>query len=277
MHPTAIISATAQLGKGVRIGPYTVIDGHVILGDNCRVGPHVHLSGHTTIGEETVIHAGAIVGDTPQDLAYDSKSVTHTEIGRKCTIREYATIHRGSAPGSKTVVGDRSMLMGFVHLGHNCRIGSDVVIANLTVLAGHVEVEDRAFLSASVGVHQFVRIGTMAMIGAHNLILQDVPPYCLLQEGGVCGMNHVGLRRGGINQKTRLAVRGAIKVYFFSGLNRPNALATITERYRGIPEVSHFVAFVQSTKRGIIDARRRSQAETEPAPEPDDDDSATGS
>jgi UDP-N-acetylglucosamine acyltransferase len=120
-----------------------------------------------------------------------------------------------------------------------------------------VYVEDMAFLSASVGVHQFVRIGTMTMVGAHNLILQDVPPFCLLQEGGVCGMNTVRLRRVGIDQETRMAVRSAIKTYFFSGLNRPNALAAISSQFGHVREVAHFVEFVQGTKRGIVDGHRR--------------------
>ncbi|MBN2452302.1 MAG: acyl-ACP--UDP-N-acetylglucosamine O-acyltransferase [Lentisphaeria bacterium] len=254
IHSTAVIDPGAELGRDVAVAPYAVIDAHVRVGDGCTIGPHVHISGHTTIGAMTRVHAGAVIGDLPQDHHYDG-AVTYTEIGRQCVIREYVTIHRGTIEGSRTVVGDGTMLMGFVHLGHNCDIGEQVVIANGTMLAGHVEVGPRAFVSAGVLVHQFVRIGRLAMIGGGNGIGQDVPPFCMLQYDQIQGPNVVGLRRAALAEAARAAIRGAIKIYFFSGLNRPNAIEEIRATCGSHAEVSEFVAFIESTKRGICPGR----------------------
>lgn len=250
IHPTAVIDPKAQLGTAVEVGPYAVIEADVRIGDHCAIGPHAHLSGHTTIGEGTRIHAGAVVGDRPQDLHY-ADQVSYTDIGSHCVIREYVTIHRGTAEGSHTVVGNQVMLMAFAHLGHNCQIADQVVVANGSMLAGHVEVGPRAFISASVMVHQFVRIGRLAMIGGGNGVGQDVPPFCMLQYDQIQGPNVVGLRRAGMDDKTRLAVRIAIKTYFFSGLNRVNALEAIRASDAMCPEVEEFIQFIEATRRGV--------------------------
>jgi UDP-N-acetylglucosamine acyltransferase len=250
IHPTAVIDPQAELGTGVQVAPYAVIEANVRVGDGCIIGPHVHLSGHTTIGAGTRIHAGAVVGDRPQDLHY-ADQITYTDIGSHCVIREYVTVHRGTVEGSRTVVGDQVMLMGFVHLGHNCQIADGVVVANGSLLAGHVHVGPRAFISGSVLVHQFVRIGRLAMIGGGNGIGQDVPPFCMLQFEQIQGPNVVGLRRAGMDEKARLAIRNAIKTYFFAGLNRVNAIEEIRREAAGCPEVEEFVAFIEGTKRGI--------------------------
>jgi len=261
IHATAVIETGAEIGLNVSIGPYSVIESHVRLGDGCTVGPHVHLSGHTTLGAGTRVHAGAVIGDVPQDAHYDG-SVTYTDIGEGCVVREYVTIHRGTTEGSRTSVGDHSMLMGFVHLGHNCQIGDHVVVANGTILAGHVEIGSRAFISASVLVHQFVRIGRMAMIGGGNGIGQDIPPFCMLQYDQIQGPNAVGLRRGGFDEKARLAIRGAIKTYFFSGLNRLNAIEEIRASVSACPEVDEFITFIENTKRGISPGRKTKPRKT---------------
>jgi len=253
-HPTAVIDSGAVLGKNTTIGPHAVIDENVVVGDDCSIGPHVYLTGHTSIGSGTKIHAGAVIGDMPQDLHYGGET-TYTEIGAGCTIREYVTIHRGSSPGSKTVVGESTMLMAFVHLGHNCEIGDHVVIANNSILAGHVTVKNRAFLSGAVLVHQFVRIGRIAMIGGDNAVIQDVPPFCMLQADQIQGPNVIGLQRSGLETSLRRAVRWAVKTYFFGGLNRPNALAEITAKHGDIPEVQEFVSFIEETQRGITTGR----------------------
>ncbi len=254
IHETAIIHPGAKLGSNVQVGPYTVIDEHVQLGDSCRVGPHVHLTGHTTIGAGTKIHAGAVIGDEPQDLGYDG-SRTYLNVGENCTLREYVTIHRGSDAESATTVGDNVMLMAFCHLGHNCHIGNNVVIANTSTLAGHVEIEDRAFISAAVLIHQFVRIGTMAMISGGDRVVQDIPPFCMFHKH-LRGPNTIGLRRAGIDAAGRTAIRAAIKAYFFSGLKRSNALQQIVEEHGDVPEVARFVTFIEGTKRGIASGPR---------------------
>lgn len=261
IHPTAVIEPGAELGVDVTVGPYSVVEGDVRIGDGCVIGPHVHLAGHTTLGAGTRVHAGAVVGDIPQDAHYDG-SVTYTDIGSSCVIREYVTIHRGSVEGTRTVVGDHSMLMGFVHLGHNCRIADQVVIANGTILAGHVDVGSRAFISASVLIHQFVRVGRLAMIGGGNGIGQDIPPFCMLQFDQIQGPNAVGLRRGGFKEPVRSAIRGAIKTYFFSGLNRLNALKEIRQTVHRCPEVDEFVEFIEETSRGITPGRKKKPRKT---------------
>jgi len=250
----AVIAAGAVLGTGVDVGPHAVIDANVVLGDGCRIGPHVYLTGHTRIGAGTVIHAGAVIGDVPQDLHFDG-SVSHTAIGSHCILREHVTVHRGAGAGTTTVIGDQVMLMAGTHVAHNCRIGNHVIVANASLLGGHVEVQDRAFLSGLVAVHQFVRIGTLAMVGGMNRLTQDIPPYCLFQEQSVQGVNVVGLRRAGCPPATRSTLRRAVKIFFFAGLNRPSAVRRIREECEAFPEIEEFLRFVEGAKRGITRGR----------------------
>jgi len=255
IHATAIISPKAELGTDVTVGPYAVIEDDVQIGDGCQIGPHAHVLGNTSIGSGTVIHTGANIGDTPQDLHYDG-APTRTEIGNNCVLREYVTIHRGSTEGSKTAIGDGVLLMAFAHLGHNCLLGDGVVVANMTMVAGHVEIGPRAFVSAACLIHQFVRIGRLAMVGGGNGFAQDIPPFCMLQFEQIQGANVVGLKRAGIVPESRKAIRSAIKTYFFGGLNRSNALAEIRDAHGSVPEVEEFAAFIEGTKKGILPGRQ---------------------
>lgn len=270
IHPTAIVAEGARIGQGVHIGPYTVIDGNVTVGDHCRIGPHVYITGTTRIGAHTRIHKGADIGDEPQDHSFEGQE-SYTEIGAHCVLREYVTIHRGSEPGTTTRLGDHVMMMGFSHAGHNCVLGDHVVVANATLLAGHVTVEDRGFISGGVLVHQFVRIGTTAMIGGGARVPQDVPPYCMVVHGEVQGPNVVGLRRAGLPPANRKAVRAALKLLYFNGLNRTEALAEIGAQHNAVPEVAHLVEFVQDSRRGIMPGRRpRSTSDPHGAPTRDE-------
>ncbi|MBR0458075.1 MAG: acyl-ACP--UDP-N-acetylglucosamine O-acyltransferase [Victivallales bacterium] len=250
IDPRAVIADTAKIGTDVEIGPFAVIDGNVTIGDRCKIGPHAYLTGNTVIGENTQIHAGAIIGDAPQDLHYHGEP-SNVQIGKDCIIREYVTIHRGTEEGSTTVVGDRVLLMAFSHLGHNCIIEDDVVIANATLLAGRVTVGAHAFISAGCMVHQFCRIGRLAMIGGGNAITQDVPPFCMLQFREVHGPNVVGLKRSGMADDARNALHQAIKIYFCFDLSRSDAVQRIREEVPLCPEVQEFIDFVMSTTRGI--------------------------
>ncbi len=259
----AAIAPGAQLGVDVEVSPFAVIDDGVELGDRCKVGPHVHLTGHTRIGSGTVIHTGAVIGGEPQDIHYNGE-VSYVEIGENCTLREYVTVHRGTEEGSVTKVGDRVMLMALSHLGHNCQIANDVIVANTSLLAGRVTVEEHAFVSGGCQIHQFVRIGRMAMVGGGNAVGQDVPPFCLLQYGVIHGPNAVGLRRAGLSEEVRDAIRDAIKIFFFGGLNRMNAIAAIRERVPAYPEIKAFVDFLENTRRGVMpgrNVRRHASAE----------------
>lgn len=255
IDPRAAIAPGAQLGAEVEVGPFAIIDENVVIGDNCKIGPHVHLTGHTTIGANTKIHAGAVIGDAPQDLYYNGE-VSFTDIGEDCVLREYVTIHRGTEEGSRTTVGKGVLMMAFSHLGHNCVIGDHVVIANASLLAGRVEVGPRAFISAGVMIHQFVRVGRLAMIGGGNGIGQDIPPFCMLQNEQVQGPNVVGLRRAGLSENARASIRQAIKLYFLFGLSRMGAIERIRAEVPPCPEVDEFIDFVLQTKRGISPGRR---------------------
>ena len=254
IDPRAAIAPGANIGKNVTIGPFAVIGDGVTIGDDCVIGPHAVISGNTTIGRGTKVFTGANLGDEPQDLHFTG-ATSYTDIGEDCIIREYVTVHRGVEEGSRTTVGNRVMLMAFSHLGHNCQIADDVVVANATLLAGRVEVGYHAFVSAQVMIHQFCRIGSLAMIGGGNRITQDIPPFCMLQEETIQGINAVGVRRAGWSHEAIDAIRDAIRITCFEGLSRPNAIETIRTTLPQTPEVLQFVAFLEGTKRGITAGR----------------------
>jgi UDP-N-acetylglucosamine acyltransferase len=255
IHDTVILDSRVQLGTDVSIAPYTVVDGDVTIGDGCRIGPHCHISAHTQIGSGSRIHAGAVVGGEPQDFSYNGE-VTYTRIGANCHIREYATIHRGAIEGSSTTIGDDVMIMAFAHVGHNCIIADGVVLVNGVELAGHVEIGRRTFISSGTKIHQFVRIGAIAMLDGDLHIRQDVAPYCMIVEDGVVGPNTVGLRRDGMSAEDRSAVKTAIRYLAFEGLTQAEALAQIDDDDVDSAAVSAFAEFIRSSKRGVMRSRR---------------------
>ncbi|MDP7741165.1 MAG: acyl-ACP--UDP-N-acetylglucosamine O-acyltransferase [Lentisphaeria bacterium] len=252
IHQTAIIDPQAELGSSVAIAPYTVIEGPVTIGENCRIGPHCHITGHTTIGPGARVHAGAVVGGEPQDYDYGGER-SYTVIGAGCHLREYVTIHRGATPESTTSLGNNVMIMAFGHVAHNCRVADNVVLVNGVTLGGHVEIGARAFVSACTQVHQFVRIGELAMLGSDMHLRQDVAPYCMAIDDGIVGPNVVGLRRAGIDSDGRRVLKNAIRT--FTG-ERPQAeaLAAIEAASPELPAIENFVTFVRSSKRGVMRA-----------------------
>ncbi len=260
-----MIGSQVNLGANVTIGPYTVIDGQVEIGAGCRIGPHCHISGATRIGRETKIHAGAIIGDEPQDRHFHGDQ-TFTEIGEKCVIREYVTIHRGTSAGTSTLIGSDVMLMAFVHVAHNCQIGDAVNIANGTILGGHVTVGRRAFLSAGIKIHQFVHVGTLAMCTGDVILTRDIPPYCLVgKEGYVNAVNIVGLRRAELKKDARTAIKNAFHIYYREQRTKEEALNMIRESYGHYPEIIAFIEFIQQSQRGILpgpDRARKMNADT---------------
>lgn len=252
IHPTAVIDSGAVLGKDLEIGPYAVIESDTVIGDGCFIDAHAKIARYTTLGAGTRVYLGALVGEEPQDHRFKPGTLAHTIVGKNCVIREYVTIHRSPFEGGTTRIGDGTLLMAFVHVGHDAQIGNFVTAANHTAISGHVEIEDGAVLSGYILIHQFCRIGRLAMIGARTILTQDVPPYCMLAENCcVCGPNTIGLRRAGISPDVRLAIRRAIKSYYFKGLNTANALAEIESANPGA-EVRHFMDFIRSTKRGTM-------------------------
>jgi UDP-N-acetylglucosamine acyltransferase len=252
IHPSATISPEAVIGERVTVGPGTVIDAGVTVGDDCRIGPQVYLTGLTKIGARCRIHKGAVLGDEPQDFSYDG-SPSGVMIGDDCVFREYVTVHRGSKSGSFTRIGNGCMLMAFSHVGHDCQLGNSIIMANYSLLAGHVEVEDNVTISAHVGVHQFCRIGTMAMIGGTARINQDVPPFCLVNhDGEISGVNLIGLRRNGYSNQERTEVSKAFKLFFRTDRIRTKAIEDVATHYPKQPAIVHFVQHVLASKRGIL-------------------------
>ncbi len=211
IHPTAVIDSRAVLAADVSIGPFTVIEGPVRIESGTVIGPHVHLLGATTIGANCRIHAGVVIGDLPQDRAYQGEE-SFCRIGAETTIREYVTIHRGTKAGTETVVGDRCLLMAHAHVAHNCQVGDDVVLVNGALLAGYVQVGPRAMISGNAGIHQFARVGELTMIGGLSKIVQDTLPYFMYDGPGYCvGINVVGLRRAGYTSEERLELKQAYR------------------------------------------------------------------
>ena len=202
IHPQAVVDPRAELAAGVVIGPGAVIGPEVVIGENTWIGPHAVLDGRLTIGRDNKIFPGACLGQEPQDLKYRG-APTEVVIGDGNTIRECVTINRATDEGERTRIGDRNLLMAYCHLGHNCELGNGIVMSNAIQVAGHVVIEDRAVIGGCLGVHQFVHIGGMAMVGGMTRVERDVPPYCLVEghPGRVRGLNRVGLRRSGLGEK----------------------------------------------------------------------------
>ncbi len=262
IHPTAVVHPGAKIGANVRVGPFAFVDEHVEIGDGCVLASHVAVVGHTTIGEGCRLHSGAAVGGEPQDLGYKGE-VSYVRVGKRCTIREYVTIHRGTKPGTVTEVGDDCFLMALVHLAHNVRLGNRVIIANGTMLGGYVEVGDRAFISGSVTVHQFVKIGRLAMVGGAAGLSKDVPPFCLVQSMGrnvIAGLNIVGMRRAGITPDERKAIKEAFRTLYQGGMNVHQAAEVLKGRFAQGP-ASEFAPFIAQAHRGLC--RFAAGAETE--------------
>ena len=208
IHPTAVIAPSARIGRDVHIGPYSVIGEDTVIGDDCWIDAHVKISDQTTLGPRCRVYFGALIGEEPQDHRFRPGTRASTVIGAETTLREYVTIHRSPFEGGTTSVGDRTLLMAFVHVGHDARIGSRVTVANQTAISGHVVIEDGAVLSGYILIHQFCRIGALAMVGGRTIVRQDIPPFCMLAENEcICGPNTIGLRRAGYESAQRMAIR----------------------------------------------------------------------
>jgi UDP-N-acetylglucosamine acyltransferase len=253
IHPTAIIDPGAKLGKDVTIGPFTCVEADVQIGDGCVIGPHASILRYTTMGSKCKVHAGAVLGDLPQDLSF-SACESRVNIGSNCVIREGVTVHRGTKPGTITEIGNDCFLMAFSHFAHNVKLGRNVIVANGALLAGYVEVGDRAFISGNAVIHQFVRIGRLAMVGGGCGISKEVPPFCTMLPvalNSVAGLNVVGMRRAGIGADERMAIKRAFKTLFLSDLNVSEAIGKIRSGGNLPASVLEFCAFVEASKRGI--------------------------
>jgi UDP-N-acetylglucosamine acyltransferase len=264
IHPTAIIHPKAQLDSTVEVGPYAIIDAHVTLGQGCMVGPHVFLTGHTSVGQKNRFHAGCVIGDAPQDLKY-SGDPTRVRIGDQNVFREHVTVHRSNSLSEDTVIGSGNLFMAHSHVGHNAQLGNGVIIANGALLGGHVKIGDRAFLSGNCLVHQFVRVGMLALMQGGSAISKDLPPFTVARgDNGICGLNIVGLRRAGISSEGRLELRRLYHGLFRTG-RRLKAALEESRRDFSSPEALLLLDFVAGARRGICrDVGRPAREESEP-------------
>jgi UDP-N-acetylglucosamine acyltransferase len=260
IHPTAIIDPRAEIHPKADIGPYVVIDGVVQVGCGTRVLAHAVLTGWTEIGEDNVIHMGAVIGHEPQDLSYKGAK-TFLKIGDRNIFREHSQIHRGTVEGSTTVIGDDNYFMHHSHAAHNCQIGNNTIIAGGALLAGYVQVDDHAFVSGNCVVHQFVRIGTLAMLRGLSRTSRDVPPFCIMDgTHTVRGINLVGLRRNGFSRERIRALRNAFTRLFRKRVNMRQAVTELRAETDS-PDVLFLLDFIEQSKRGVCFGPKSSQAE----------------
>lgn len=253
IHETAIIHPNAQLGQDVEVGPYCIIEENVKIGDRVKLGPFVHLKGWTTIGKDCNIYTGVIIGSEPKDLKYKEGDRSFVIIGDRNNIHEYTSIARATARDAATEIGNDNLLMAYIHVAHDCKIGNNIIMASFATLGGHVIVEDRAVIGAQSAIHQFVRIGSMAIAGACAKIVQDVPPF-MISDGypaSVRGLNTVGLRRNNVSSETRLLLRKAYKILFRSELNRAQSIEKVRAELGTSPELEHLLKFIETSQRGI--------------------------
>ena len=256
IHPTAVISPDAVLAADTRVGPYAVIEGTVTVGAGCAIGPHTHLSGPLTIGRDNTFGTGAVIGGPPQHLAYRGE-LTAIEIGDGNSFREHTTVHRGMplgvGPGTGlTRIGNNNLFMAGCHVGHDCRVGNLGIFVNSTLLGGHVETAERVMCSGNSAVHQFCRIGRLALLSGVSACSKDIPPFWVIRDvNRVCGINVIGMRRAGIGTAEIQAVRLAFRLICRDGLTVPVALAQIEAQVGEFPAIRELVAFVRASRRGL--------------------------
>jgi UDP-N-acetylglucosamine acyltransferase len=252
IHPTAIVHSGARVGDGVEIGPYCVVGADAVIGDGARLMAHVVVDGHTTIGPRATIFPFASIGTQTQDLKFRG-GAPRVEIGEGTTLREYVTVNAATNDGGVTRVGARCHIMAYAHVAHDCVVGDEVIIANCGTLGGHVAIEDRAILGGLSGVHQFVRIGTLAIVGGCSKVVQDIPPY-MMADGhplAIPGINSVGLKRRGVGEEAQRALKTAHRILYRSGLSTRQAIARLEAEVPPLPEVRRLVEFIRASERGI--------------------------
>lgn len=255
-HGYSVISPLAQIGRNVRIGSFCVIEPDVTIGDDCTLESHVVIKQGVTLGPDNHVFEGAVLGGLPQHMNVPEEP-GRVIIGAGNTIREFVTIHRALDEEEATVIGDNNLLMISVHIAHDCRVGNNTIFANSAALAGHVTVGDRAYISGGVGVHQFCRVGPLAMVGGHARVVKDVPPYVTIDGGSgyVVGLNQIGLRRAGCRTEDVIRIKEAYRLIYRSGLNWNEILLRLAEQFNdGL--AARFYSFLSTTTRGITAERR---------------------
>lgn len=255
IHPSSVVSPEASLEEGVQVGPFCVIGPKVRIGRGTKLSSHVHIEGDTEIGQRCTVYPGAVLGAPAQ--ARLSKPVNSgLTIGDDNEIREYVTMHCSMKDGGRTRVGDRNLIMASAHIAHDCVVGSDATLANLATLGGHVQVEDGAVVGGMCGIHQFVRIGRLAMVGAYSKLSMDAVPFSLVdgRPASFCGPNAVGLKRAGFSPQRRADVRRALKMLLAGGRAFSTVLPSMKKEFKGNADVEEILSFIAASKRGVIRA-----------------------
>ena len=263
IHPTAVVDPSAHLGQNVCIGPFCVVEAGAVIGDGCTLEARCVVKSRVALGRSNVIGEGAVLGGKAQHL-HEHQPGGALVIGDNNRLRENVTIHRGWANDAATMIGDNNMFMVGSHVGHDCRIGNHCIIVNHVLLGGHVTIEDRAYLGGAAGVHQFCRIGRLAMIGGLAKVTQDVPPFVMVEGGGftqVVGLNKVGLRRNGYSPADVIQLKEAYRVIYRQGLRWQEVLAILEEQFTTGP-AALFYSFLKQGKRGFVQERRISRKAT---------------
>ena len=262
IHPLATVSPAAKLGENVEIGPYAFVDANVEIGDNCRILPHATIFEYVKIGKNCSVFPGAVVGAIPQDLKFDGE-VTYVEIGDKVTIRECATINRGTKASGKGVtrIGDNTLIMSYVHVAHDCNVGRHCILVSYTGIAGETDVDDWAILGGGTVVHQFSKIGCHAMVGGASKVNKDIPPYVLCSRDPIryVGVNLVGLRRRGFTSEQIRNIKDIYDTIYFQGMNVSDGIARVESGFPQSEERDNIINFIRASKRGIIQAANRGE------------------
>ncbi len=251
IHPTAVVDPGAQISEDAEIGPYSVIGENVVIGAGTRVRAHVIIEPFVTLGANCDVFSGTVLGGIPQDRKFKGET-SHLIIGDNNVIREHVTIHRAAGADTETRIGSDNLIMAYCHIGHNCTIGSGIMMANMVGLAGHIEVEDKVIFGGFVGVHQFVRVGKMAMVGGYSKVVQDIPPF-MMADGRPCkvlDLNVIGLRRAGVSAKARADLKQAYKLLYRSDMNMSQAVEMVEAEVPSGPECDYLLGFIRKIRFG---------------------------
>ncbi|MBO5721490.1 MAG: acyl-ACP--UDP-N-acetylglucosamine O-acyltransferase [Lentisphaeria bacterium] len=254
IHPTAIVEDGAVLAENCEIGPMCYVGSNVTIGEGTRLIAQCHVTGYTTIGKNNVLYPFAALGCDAQDHAVDFSTKRYLEVGDDNVFREHTAIHTGTDADSKTIIGSHCMFMNCSHVAHNCRVGNNVIMVNGSVIGGYSEVHDNAILSGLVALHQFCRVGSFAMVSGGSVFSKDVPPFmiCESRNGSPKAVNRVGMSRNGFSMAEINAMCDVLKIFTRKGLSVPNALAQIREEVEMCKPVEMFIAFCESSKRGVV-------------------------
>lgn len=255
ISPLAYVSPDAQVGKDVEIGPFAVIHPNVIIGDGCKIGSNATICEYTQLGKNCQVFPSAVIGAIPQDLKFKGEE-SWAIIGDNCVLREFVTIHRGTASKGKTVVGNDNLIMAYCHIAHDCILGSNIIMSNVTQLAGEVEIDDFAIIGGGTLVHQFSHIGSHVMIQGGSKVNKDIPPFAIVAREPIafCGINSVGLNRRGFTPEQIHTIQEVYRLLYNNGMNTTQALAHIEATMPQTPERDTIVAFVRASSRGIVKA-----------------------